>query len=204
MHRKLLLMTFALASVALVCAATSPARADYELGLFGSPYWSPDETEEVAGGGLSFALPVNGHWAVDFRGSYFEETDPDAFDEIGDADSPFQEHGLEILPLEIGARYNFVPEARVRPYAGAGAGYYLLDSDFGEVNDEGGWYGLFGLGFGNPDKANFFVEANYRRMEATVEVDPDDPGDFEGFDENVGIDLDGLGFNLGVTWRFGA
>ena len=48
-----------------------------------------------------------------------------------------------------------------------------------------------------------FVEANYRKMEATVEVDPDTIGDFEGFDEDVGIDLDGLGFNVGVAFRFG-
>ena len=48
-----------------------------------------------------------------------------------------------------------------------------------------------------------FVEANYRRMEATVEVDPDTIADFEGFNEDVGIDLDGLGFNIGVSFRFG-
>ena len=207
MKNKFIATVFAVATVALVGATFSPAHADYELGLFGSPYWAPDETDEVAGGGLSFKLPVGDYWGIDLRGSYFEETRPDAFSEafeLGDADSPFRESGLEIVPLEVGGRYNFVPEARVRPYAGAGVGYYLLDTDFGEVNDEGGYYGLLGLGFGNPEKANFFVEANYRRMEATVEVDPDDPTEFEGFDEDVGIDLDGLGFNVGVTWRFGA
>ena len=205
--RKPGLMLLAVAAVALLGAATSPARAEYEFSVFGSPYWAPDDTDEVAGGGLSFDIPLGeSHWAIDLRGSYFEETRPDAFDEaleLGDEDSPFREHGLEVLPLEIGGVYNFLPESKVRPYAGAGVGYYMLDSDFGDVNDEGGYYGLVGLGFGNPDKAQFFVEANYRRMEATVEVDPDTVSDFEGFDENVGIDLDGLGFNVGVAFRFG-
>ena len=50
--RKPGLTLLAAAAVALPCAATSPARADYEFSLFGSPYWAPEETEEVAGGGL--------------------------------------------------------------------------------------------------------------------------------------------------------
>jgi outer membrane protein W len=204
--RKSVLTLLATAAVALLCVATSPARAEYELSVFGSPYWAPDETDEVAGGGLSFDIPITSNWQVDLRGSYFEETSPDAFGEaleIGDADSPFRENGLEVLPLEVGGRYNFLPESKVRPYAGAGVGYYMLDTDLGDVNDEGGYYGLVGLGFGDPEKANFFVEANYRRMEATVEVDPDTIADFEGFDEDVGIDLDGLGFNVGVSFRVG-
>ena len=204
--RKPALTLLAAAAVALLCVATSPARAEYEFSVFGSPYWAPDETDEVAGGGLTFDIPITSNWQVDLRGSYFEETSPDAFDEaleIGDADSPFRENGLEVLPLEVGGRYNFLPESKVRPYAGAGVGYYMLDTELGDVNDEGGYYGLLGLGFGNPEKANFFVEANYRRMEATVEVDPDTVSDFEGFDEDVGIDLDGLGFNVGVSFRFG-
>jgi hypothetical protein len=149
----------AAAAVALLCVATSPARAEYEFSVFGSPYRAPDETDEVAGGGLAFDIPITSNWQVDLRGSYFEETSPDAFGEA----------------LELG-----------------------------DVNDEGGYYGLVELGLGNAEKANFFVEANYRRMEATVEVDPDTVSEFEGFDEDVGVDLDGLGFNIGVSFRFGA
>jgi hypothetical protein len=207
MKRTSILGALAVATAALVGVGTSPVSAEYELGLFGSPYWAPDETDEVAGGGLSLDIPINSNWAVDLRGSYFEETRPDAFGEaleLGDEDSPFRENGLEIVPVEVGGRYNFVPDAKVRPYAGAGVGYYFLDTDLGEVNDEGGYYGILGLNFGNVDKASFFVEANYRRMEATVERDPDELSDFEGFDEDVDIDLDGLGFNVGVSWRFGA
>ena len=44
---------FAVAAVALVCVATSPANAEYEFSVFGSPYWAPDDTDEIAGGGLS-------------------------------------------------------------------------------------------------------------------------------------------------------
>lgn len=196
----------AVAAVALLCVATAPAGAAYEFSIFGSPYWAPDDTDEVAGGGLSFDIPVGSNWAVDLRGSYFEETRPDAFHEafeVGDNQSPFRENGLEVVPLEVGGRYNFLPESKVRPYAGAGVGYYMLDTDIGSVNDEGGYYGLVGLGLGNPEKTNFFIEANYRSMQATVEVDPNSISDFQGFDPKVGVDLDGLGFNVGVSFRFG-
>jgi outer membrane protein with beta-barrel domain len=210
MSRKQTNMLLAVGTVALLCFVTTPVRADYEFSLFGSPYWAPEDTDEVAGGGLQFEIPVGGTespWGIDLRGSYFEETTPDAFNEafeVGDNQGVFRENGLEVVPIEIGGRYNFLQDAKVRPYAGAGLGYYMLDTDFGDVNDETGYYGLVGLGIGNPDKAQFFVEANYRRMEATVEVDPDSVSDLdEGLSPDVGIDLDGLGFNLGVAFRFG-
>jgi hypothetical protein len=202
------LTLLAVAAVAVLCAAV-PANAAYEFSIFGSPYWAPKDTDEVAGGGLNFDIPVgeSHNWGVDLRGSYFQETRPNAFNEsfeVGDRQSPFRNHGLEVLPIEAGGRYNFLPESKVRPYAGAGLGYYMLDTDIGNVNDETGYYGIVGLQAGNPEKTNFFVEANYRRMEATVKVDPNSVSDLgEGLNPNVGVDLDGLGFNVGVAFRFG-
>jgi Outer membrane protein beta-barrel domain len=186
----------------LLCmAATPPARAEFGFSIFGS-YWEPDDTSDAGGGGLELAFPLSQRWDLDLRGSYFEELDPEPLDVLFDADSPFRNAGLEVLPIELGLRFALAPNAEVvRPYLGGGAGYYLLDSDFGDVDDEGGWYGLFGLGFGDREGASFFVEAQYRKMEATVEEDPDHPFDFEGFDDRVVLDLDGLGFNAGVTWR---
>jgi hypothetical protein len=186
----------------LWCLAAAPAaQADLGFSLFGS-YWEPDDTSDAGGGGVELAFPLGERWDIDVRASYFEELDPEPLDVLFDADSPFQEAGLEVLPIEIGLRFALAPNAEVvRPYIGGGAGYYLLDSDFGDVDDEGGWYALFGLGFGDREGASFFVEGQWRKMEATVEEDPDDPFDFEGFDEGVALDLDGLGFNAGVTWR---
>ena len=190
-------------SAALFCIASTPAaRAELGFSLYGS-YWEPDDTSDAGGGGIELLFPISPRWDVDLRASYFEELDAEPLDQLGDAESPFQEHGLEVLPLELGLRFAFAPDAAVRPYIGGGAGYYVLDSDFGVVDDEAGWYGILGLGFGNREGASFFVEAQYRKMEATVEEDPSDPFDFEGFDEGVALDLDGVGFNAGVTWRFG-
>ena len=185
----------------MLCLLAAPAaHADFGFSIFGS-YWEPDDTSDAGGGGLELAFPLGERWNLALRGSYFEELDPEPFETLFDADSPFQNAGLEVLPIELGLRFDLMPEAaQIHPYIGGGAGYYWLDSDFGDVDDEGGWYALFGLGFGDREGASFFVEAQYRKMEATVEEDPDDPFDFEGFDEGVGIDLDGLGFNAGVSW----
>src|SRR6185369_8108829 len=129
MRRTPYLTLLAIATVALLCAVTAPASATYEFSIFGSPYWAPQDTDQVAGGGLNFEIPVgsNSNWGIDLRGSYFEETRPDAFHEafeVGDNQSPFRNNGLEVLPLEVGGRYSFLPESKVRPYAGAGVGYY--------------------------------------------------------------------------------
>lgn len=192
---------FAVATVALCSLATaSPARADLGFSIFGS-YWEPDETSDAAGGGLELAFPLSPRWDIDLRGSYFEELDPEPLQELFDSDSPFRTRGVKVLPVELGPRFNFVPDGAVRPYLGGGGGYYIIDSDFGEIGDEGGWYALLGLGFGDPEGASFFIEGQYRKMEATVEEDPDDPFDFEGFDPPVVLELDGIGFNAGVTWR---
>jgi hypothetical protein len=181
-------------------AAAPPAQAAVGFSIFGS-YWEPDETSDAGGGGLEIAFPLSPRWDIDLRASYFEELDPEPLQVLFDADSPFRTRGVEVLPLELGLRFALAPDAVVRPYLGAGGGYYIIDSDFGEIGDEGGWYGLFGLGFGDDEGASFFVEAQYRKMEATVEEDPDDPFDFEGFDPPVVLELDGLGFNAGVSWR---
>ena len=190
------------ATALLLGLAMAPtAGADVGFSIYGS-YWEPDETSDAGGGGLEIAFPLNQHFDIDLRASYFEELDPEPLQELFDSDSPFQTRGVEVLPIELGVRFNFAPDAAVRPYIGAGGGYYLIDSDFGEIGDEGGWYGILGLGFGNREGASFFVEGQYRKMEATVEEDPDDPFDFEGFDPPVVLELDGFGANAGVMWRF--
>ena len=191
------------ATALLLCfAAAPPAQAAFGFSIYGS-YWEPDDAGDTAGGGLELAFPLSPRVDIDLRGSYFEELDPEPLQVLFDSDSPFRNAGLEVLPIELGIRFNLAPKlTAVQPYIGGGAGYYLLDSDFGDVDDEGGWFGVLGLGFGDREGASFFVEGQYRRIEATVEEDPDNPFDFEGFDRNVKLDLDGIGINAGVTWRF--
>lgn len=197
-HTRIAILSLA---TTILAAAAPAAHAAVGFSIFGS-YWDTDEADDAGGGGLEIAFPLSPRWDIDFRGSYFEQLDAKPLQVLGDADSPFRHTGLDVVPLELGLRFALAPNAVVHPYLGAGAGYYLLDSDAGDVKDEGGWYGLFGLGFGDQEGASFFVEAQWRKMEATVEVDPDTPGDFEGFDSPVAIELDGLGVNAGVSWRF--
>src|SRR5262245_49052344 len=121
-----------------------PAVADFGFTIFGA-WWGPDETSDVGGGGIEFAFPFSERWELNLRGSYYEELDPEPLQDLFDTDSPFRDRGVEVLPIELGLRFELAPDAPVHPYIGGGGGYYIIDSSFGEIGDEGGWYGLFGL-----------------------------------------------------------
>lgn len=99
--------------------------------------------------------------------------------------------------MDVGLRYTFNPGGVASPYVGGGGTYYLLDIDGGEIDDEVGFYVVLGSSFGDGEGADFFVEGIYRNATATV----DDLDDLE-FRDPVDFDLDGLGLNAGITWRF--
>jgi hypothetical protein len=186
--------------------AASPASAAGTFNIFGS-FWDTDEADNTGGGGIAFALPIGGNWGLDLRGSYHEELAPEPFEAIFDDDDPvFQEVGLSVIPLEAGLRYNFTPGNRTNFYIGGGGSYHVLDSDFGDVSDEVGGYALLGMDFGNPDGISFFVEGIYRFVEAHVDFDPEDLEDIDdisGLENGVPVDLNGVGLNLGMSFRFG-
>ncbi len=192
----------ALLAIVLGLACALPATAT-DFSLYGS-YWDTDAAGDAAGGGISLGLPFNDTVAVELRATYFEELSDDPLANAFDSDDPvFQEKGINVTPLEIGVRFTF-PHENIRPYVAGGAGYYLLDSDFGEVEDEVGYYAAVGAAFGNPDRIQFFVEGTYRKMEGTVELDPEDLDDIDDIDvrDKADFDLDGFGANLGVRWTF--
>lgn len=190
----------------VLALAASPASAAGSFNLFGS-FWDTDEADNTAGGGIAFALPVSPRWGVDLRGSYHEELTNEPLEALFDEDDPvFQRAGLQVIPLEAGLRYNFAPGSRTNLYLGGGGSYHLLDSDFGDVSDEVGGYALLGMDFGNPDGLSFFIEGLYRFVEATVEFDPEDLEDIDdisGLENGVAVDLNGLGLNIGMSWRLG-
>jgi hypothetical protein len=188
----------AVTALALAGALPSPAHA-IGFSIFGS-YWEPSDTNDVGGGGLEIAFPVSPRWEIDLRGSYFEELDPEPLQVLADADSPFRHRGLELTPIDIGARFDFKPDSPIRPYLGGGGSYYIVDSDFGNIDDESGWYGVLGLGFGKKEGTSFFVEGQYRDVEATVREDPNHPFDFDF--RQTRLDLSGWAFNAGIGWRF--
>lgn len=173
------------------------------LSIYGT-YWDTDAAEEAAGGGVRLGIPLGTVVQLDLGATYYEELTDRPFDELGDIDTPFQENGLQVIPVEAGLRFNFAENSRFNPYIGGGASYLFLDSDFGDVDDEAGWYARLGAEFGEINGNGFFVEAGYRGVEATVENDPNDFDDFDDieFEEETEIDLSGALVNAGYVWRW--
>ena len=136
-------ITIAALGAAFTLVGGAPAHAT-DFALFGS-YWDTDVAGDAAGGGLAFGLPFNEMLAVELRATYFEELTDDPLENIFDSDDPvFQEVGIQALPLEAGLRLSFAEGATFRPHVTGGVSYFLLDSDFGEISDEVGWFAALG------------------------------------------------------------
>lgn len=196
--RNLFVMVIVAASLAV-----SPLRAA-DFALMGS-YWNTDAAGDAAGGGISLGLPINDTFGFELRATYFEELTDDPFRNAFDSDDPvFQDQGIQVLPLDAGLRLTFAPGGWARPYVGGGASYFFLDSDFGEIADELGYYAVVGATLGDGEGTDFFVEGLWRKATAQVEIDPerlDDIDDLE-VDSRADVDLEGLGVNLGFRWHF--
>ena len=192
-------MKKALVVIALMLVATSPALAS-GFSVFGS-YWDTSDVDETFGGGLGLSFPLGeAGLGLDLRATYYQELSDEPIDNLFDDDEAvFQEESLEVLPLEAGLRWSFNTDGTFNPWVGAGISYMLLDTTRSglEVDDETGFYVTFGSSFGDPDGMNFFAEALYRSTEATVRSD--DP---DRIRDEVSIDLDGLGLNAGIVWRW--
>jgi hypothetical protein len=189
----------------LCCLAwTAAPVAAGDFSLMGS-WWNTDIAGDAGGGGISLGLPVNETFAFEIRGFYYEQLNDDPFEAIFDQDETvFQDRGIQAIPIDGGIRFTFAPGSTFRPYLGAGATYYLLDSDFGEIADELGWYASAGATVGDGEGADFFFEGTWRKVSAQVEIDPEDLEDIDDIDadDDPDFDLDGFGVNVGVRWSF--
>lgn len=178
--------------------ATGVPHASSSFGI-GPSYWDTEDADKSAGIGLQFAFQMNPLLDIEARASYFRELDDQPLDEIFDGDSPF-ETGLRALPVELGLRFNFARDAKVfHPYASVGGSYYFLDSEFGELDDEFGWYAGLGSSFGDGRGLDFFGEVLYRRAKGTVDIS--EVGD-DAFEDRLPLDLTGFGINIGVRWNW--
>ena len=179
--------TILFAAAALAILAGPASAADFSV--FGS-YWNTQDADEAVGAGAKVRL---GRF-VELRGTYFSDvtadTEPERFD--------FE---VSAIPLEAGLRFDFAEDSAFNPYVGGGAGYYLLDTTEGDIDDEVGYYAVLGSEFGQRDSGlSFMAEAIYRNVEATVTEDEDGfPDDIR---DDVILRLDGLGVNAGIVWRF--
>jgi len=184
---------------------TPAASAAGSFSLYGT-YWETDDLNETFGGGLAFGIPLGERFALDLRASYYEQLDSNELDEILDAifdddENVFRQNSIEVIPVEVGIRYNFVPRERVNVYVGGGPAYYLLASDFGGIDDEFGGYALLGAQFGDPEGISFLLEGQYRKVEGSIDNEEGELGDRD-FVDRVNFDLDGFAINAGIAWRW--
>ena len=145
-----------------------------ELGGFGS-YLEGGDLGEGYGVGAKLELNPIDMISIDGRVSYIE------FDEDVDA-VPLEVAGLLNLPLFW---EHFVP------YAGVGVGYYFLDHDDVDIDDEWGYFPLLGVEVGF-QKFSLMAEARYILLETDVD---------DGVDSGK-ADMEGFGINLGAIIRF--
>ncbi|HEY8240598.1 MAG TPA: OmpW family outer membrane protein [Kiritimatiellia bacterium] len=184
-----------------VSMITATAQAG-GFGVYGS-YWSPADVDPGYGGGVKLTTDLTPELGFELRGSYFPDLSEDLSTPVGTVDTD-----LEVMAAEAGLRVAIpLQDASVRPYVGAGGGYYFMEvenegingvgEDTVDVDDELGWYLLGGLEVGLSDTLALFAEAQYRNFEATAQGD-----DLDEIDGEVEIDMDGIGANAGfaVTW----
>lgn len=184
---------------ALLFAA--PAHAT-EFKIFGA-YADTDVLGDTGGGGIGFGIPFNETLSLDLRATYLQELASDPLDGIFDFDDDndvFTDSDINVIPIDVGLRFNFQRSGVVNPYIGGGGTYFILDSDARgvEIDDELGFYGVVGARFGDDQGPAFFAEALYRTVEASASFEGDDVD----FDSEADIDLDGFAVNAGIVWTF--
>ncbi|MES1240108.1 MAG: outer membrane beta-barrel protein [Acidobacteriota bacterium] len=180
--------TILCAAAALTILAAPAAKAT-DFSVFGS-YWDTQDADNALGGGAKLRL---GRW-VELRGTYFSDVTADTSPERFDFE-------VSAIPIEAGLRFDLGGTEAFTPYIGGGASYFMLDTSEGDIDDEVGWYAVVGAEFGRqPSGLGFMAEAIYRGVEATVTEDSD--GFPDDVHDDVNLNLDGLGVNAGLVWRF--
>ena len=169
----------------------APSRAS-DFSLFGA-YWNTRDFNAGVGGGLKWAPSLGATKAAfELKGTYFDDIKVDPADSF--------DFKVRVIPVEVGFKYDFMKTEKVNLYLGAGGGYYFLDTNEGQLDDDFGYYGEIGVQFGESKGINFFVEGIYRGTKGTVKgvQSPGNPT----VTEDVSIDLSGAAANMGVAWRW--
>ncbi len=150
-----------------------------ELGAFGSSLKSDDLGQGYGGGAKLELNPID--WlSVDGRAGYIR----------------FADTKVNMVPLEAAALLNFpMAGERIVPYVGAGAGYYLFEADDANLDNKVGFFPLAGLEIGLW-RISFLAEARWLFLQTDIESAK---GELRNLHE---ADVDGLGVNLGVLFRF--
>jgi opacity protein-like surface antigen len=103
---------------------------------------------------------------------------------------------LDLTPFEA-ALSLALPVGPLRPYVGAGGGYYRFEPDIGDSEDEYGWFAMVGVEAELAAPLSVFAEARWLSLEATID---DVVDDVKSVDRDY--NADGLGFNVGAMLRW--
>ena len=167
------------------------------LGVFGS-WWDSKDYGVLYGGGVRFGAEIFSGLAVEARASYLVSEDQD---DVVDGRNVSTE--LELVPLEAAVVWTLDVSESIKPYVGAGAGYYLKNVDWkaddviedAEEKDSVGYFALAGANvlFG---PVALFAEAKYNI------VQDDDEWRWQGSDTKQKNSLDGFAANVGLKLAF--
>jgi opacity protein-like surface antigen len=145
-------------------------------------YQYGDDAEHGVGPGISYSIPLEYNLRVDARLAWYEFLDLD----------------LQMFPVGLVGAMEFELDSGTTLYGGLGVGYYILNADRGDADNEVGFQILGGAQW---DLATApwsgFAELRWLFLESDVD------NTFRTI-EGTGstLDLGGIGINLGITYTF--
>lgn len=153
------------------------------IGVFGS-YWDPADGDQTLGVGVR-ARGGAGPVYFEVRGTFFEDITED---------NAFFHNNLQVIPIDVGIGLQLQVTDLLEIYGGGGVTYYFVDSDYGKVDNEVGYYLQAGTELAVNEGFGVFAEAVWRRVEASL-------GN-ENQVEDSKVDLKGMSVNLGLVFRW--
>lgn len=171
-------------ALGLICFLATPAWAEGEFSLFGA-YEQVTGSDTSIGGGARVSLNLN-IVSFDLTATWLPQKG-----NVGVLGGSVDK--IQITPVDLGVRFRFSSGSEFRPYVGVGLSYILTDLEFGEVDDEAGFY--LSLGFvGQADRPiRWYTEVLYRMAEVTADF---------GVQGKVEEDVGGLGITAGLSFAF--
>jgi len=180
------------AALVLATAAALPLTADAGIGAFAS-WWDTKDYGKMFGFGGKVALGLPANFRIEARGSYLESDDYEAAD-------------VTLLPIEALVAWHLPLGDVLRPFVGAGVGWYLKDFDWKsnrkewedafEDKDCAGYFAIAGLDLLIGADWAIFAEAKYTL------VGEDDKLEWRGSDLKEKYSFDGFSASAGLKIDF--
>lgn len=210
--------------IGLCCLTASMASAQHGVALLGT-YQDAKDGDSGYGGSVRYQYDLNPKAdSLRFLAQVGYLTGFGDEESIYDPEENFTLKGdidADIIPLEIAALYDFAVGRKVGLYAGAGAGYYLTDSDLKftasgvthgmkvnvdvpsawysyDMDDEFGFFGLIGVERQMVEHTKLFAEVRYTYLKIDTKLTLRDPDTLaESDSDSEKVDLSGIGVSLG-------